>query len=351
MVDPVEVVDIDDDAGQIRPLTPRSFKLELELLNQISPIAQLGQGISVLHHLQSMVGLPKLLYELQQPEVRSDLVKNGTIDEWLCRAQQQNDLALGNSQAAPHAQQVLALRGCGGRDPDETAIIDSPLFGCGRSVQAKAPPVSAPGRTPAGPSLIGNDSGTLRPVCGRKAPPIGGRRGLHPDSASGQNQWRRHPLWNRATFGWMLPQVQALPDGGKLHIGKKGVVQSHWLGKGVLLHARSGVITDEFSALVQDECNQQLSMFGQCILMVDATLTKMHSTQFREDMTLWFQQHPSAEVHVLTKSSMVRMAVTVATIGGDGMHAYTYEDEAMWVAIGKRHVAKFRRMPLKSPKP
>ncbi len=144
----------------------------------------------------------------------------------------------------------------------------------------------------------------------------------------------------------MSLEVQSLSSGGKLHIGQKGVVQSHWLGNGVLLHTRSGVIHDEFSSLIQDECDQQLAKFGKCVLMVDATQTRMHSTQFREDMTCWFQQNPRAEVHVLTKSSMVRMAVSVATIGGDGMHAHVYENEALWLAVGRRHVAGFKRIPL-----
>ncbi len=63
-------------------------------------------------------------------------------------------------------------------------------------------------------------------------------------------------------------------------------------------------------------------------------------------MTRWFRQNPKAEVHVLTKSSIGRMAVSVATIGGDGMHAHFYESEALWLAVGRRHVAGFKRIPL-----
>ncbi len=148
----------------------------------------------------------------------------------------------------------------------------------------------------------------------------------------------------------MSLQVHGLPDGGKLYVSDKGRMQTHHLGGGVLLHTRSGFIDDEFSEVVRDECDRQMASFGKCILMVDATLTTKHSTRFREDMTLWFHDNPDAEVHVLTRSSMVRMAVTVATLGGSGMAAYTYEEEAMWLAVGMRYSAGFRRIPLQLPK-
>ncbi len=141
-------------------------------------------------------------------------------------------------------------------------------------------------------------------------------------------------------------EVRMLSDGGKLHIGERGVVQSHWLGNGVLLHTRSGLIDDEFSDLVRTECEQQLLNFGKCVLMVDAILTKMHTTQFREDMTRWFLQNPSAEVHVLTHSSMVRMAVTVAAMDNDRIQARSYEDEALWLDVGKKHLTTFGRIRL-----
>ncbi len=147
----------------------------------------------------------------------------------------------------------------------------------------------------------------------------------------------------------MALQRQELVDGGILYFDERGTLQSHRLGSGVLLHTRSGVIHGEFANIVRADCDEQMRDFGRCILMVDAVLTRMHTTDFREVMTTWFETHVEAEVHVLTQSSMVRMAVTVANMSSDKVHALSYESETLWLAVGRRHLANFRRRPLSTP--
>ena len=101
--------------------------------------------------------------------------------------------------------------------------------------------------------------------------------------------------------------------------------------------------------VVQTDCEKQLQEHGRCILMVDAVLTRMHTTEFREQMTNWFDAHESAEVHVLTESSMVRMAVNVSTLSGGRLRALAYDDEAAWLGVGRHHYPGFRRRHLALP--
>jgi hypothetical protein len=83
--------------------------------------------------------------------------------------------------------------------------------------------------------------------------------------------------------------------------------------------------------------------------MVDGLDVKMHTTEFREEMTNWFRDNESAVVHMLVRSPMVQMALNVANLVMGSSRAKTYLSVSEWEAAGRREIASFARRPLVVP--
>lgn len=143
-------------------------------------------------------------------------------------------------------------------------------------------------------------------------------------------------------------KTKSLPDGSVVHFDAQGVMQIHDFGNGVSLHVRRGIMTGDFAAYVIEDGERQIQSFGRYVLMVDGVETKMHMTEFREVMTHWFRDHESAVVHMLIRSKMLDMALTVANLAMGSTRALAYVDPDAWEAIGRREVRGFRRKPLVS---
>lgn len=141
-------------------------------------------------------------------------------------------------------------------------------------------------------------------------------------------------------------KVRRLPDGGILYTSPSGAMQTHELGRGVILHVRSGTMDLAFAHRAREHCQQQMLNHGRCVLMVDGSKTKMHTTEFRELMTRWFIDNPDAVVHMLVGSPMVQMALNVANLVMGAHRAHTYLDAAEWEAVGRREAPKFSQKPL-----
>jgi hypothetical protein len=140
--------------------------------------------------------------------------------------------------------------------------------------------------------------------------------------------------------------IRRLKDGGTSYEDGTSIVQVHDVGEGVSLHVRRGVITIPFARYVIEDGERQLATAGRFVLMVDGTLVKMHTTEFRDALTRWFLAHEAAEVHVLAQSKMVEMAVTVASMAMNDHRARAYSDVAEWEAVGRSKVGSFARRPL-----
>jgi hypothetical protein len=127
------------------------------------------------------------------------------------------------------------------------------------------------------------------------------------------------------------------------------MIQAHDLKRGVILHARKGIMSEGFVPIVKTECERQLRDAGRCVLMVDGLDVKMHTTEFREQMTNWFRDNESAVVHMLVRSPMVQMALNVANLVMGSSRAKTYLSVSEWEAAGRREIASFARRPLVVP--
>jgi hypothetical protein len=143
-------------------------------------------------------------------------------------------------------------------------------------------------------------------------------------------------------------KTKSLPDGSVVHHDAQGVVQVHDFGGGVSLHVRRGIMTGDFAAYVIEDGERQIAKFGRYVLMVDGVETKMHTTEFREAMTAWFRAHETAVVHMLIRSKMLDMALTVANLAMGSTRAFAYVDSDTWESVGQREARGFRRKPLAS---
>ena len=142
---------------------------------------------------------------------------------------------------------------------------------------------------------------------------------------------------------------RVLANGSVLHFDAKGVMQSHVLAPGVLLHVRQGIMSGDFAKVVVGECDQQIADAKRLVLMVDGLETTMHTSEFREIMTAWFKWHPQAVVHMLSRSPMIKMSLATANMQMGADRALTYYDVADWEAVGRTAVRTFRRRPLELP--
>jgi hypothetical protein len=144
-------------------------------------------------------------------------------------------------------------------------------------------------------------------------------------------------------------KTERLPNGSVLYFDAKGVMQSHLLAPGVLLHVRHGMMSADFAKVVADECDRQIAEAKRLVLMVDGFETTMHTSEFRETMTTWFKEHQHAVVHMLARSPMIKMSLMAANrqLGSDRVRVY--QDVAEWEAVGRTVVRTFRRRPLELP--
>ena len=101
--------------------------------------------------------------------------------------------------------------------------------------------------------------------------------------------------------------------------------------------------------IVKADCERQVREAGRCVLMVDGLDVKMHTTEFREEMTAWFRDNETAVVHMLVRSPMVQMALNVANLVMGSSRAMTYLSVSEWEAAGRREIASFARRPLVVP--
>jgi hypothetical protein len=143
-------------------------------------------------------------------------------------------------------------------------------------------------------------------------------------------------------------KTKSLPDGSVLYTDAQGAMQVHDFGGGVSLHVRRGIMTGDFAGYVIDDGERQLKKFGRFVLMVDGVETKMHTTEFRETMTTWFRDRDTAVVHMLIRSKMLDMALTVANLAMGSTRAMAYIDVDVWEAVGRREARSFKRRPLVS---
>jgi hypothetical protein len=147
-------------------------------------------------------------------------------------------------------------------------------------------------------------------------------------------------------------QIRVLGDGSTLYFDALGAMQIHDLGRGVSLHVRRGVISDRFAERVIDDGERQIQNAKRFFLMVDGRDVKMHTTGFRDALTTWLRSRESAQVHMLTQSRMLEMAVNVANLEMGAQRAKIYHDLALWEEVGKREVRTFASRPLAPvPKP
>jgi hypothetical protein len=142
---------------------------------------------------------------------------------------------------------------------------------------------------------------------------------------------------------------RSLEDGSILYFDSGGMVQAHDLKRGVLLHVRRGIMSAAFVPIVKADCERAVREAGRCVLMVDGLEVKMHTTEFREEMTAWFREHETAVVHMLVRSPMVQMALNVANLVMGSSRAMTYLTVSEWEAAGRKEVATFARRPLVVP--
>jgi hypothetical protein len=144
-------------------------------------------------------------------------------------------------------------------------------------------------------------------------------------------------------------KTHRMGDGSVLYFDSGGMIQSHDLKHGVVLHARRGIMSGGFVPIVRADCEKQIHAAGRCVLMVDGLDVKMHTTEFREDMTAWFRENETAVVHMLIRSPMVQMALNVANLVMGSSRAKTYLSVSEWEAAGRREIASFARRPLVVP--
>lgn len=140
-----------------------------------------------------------------------------------------------------------------------------------------------------------------------------------------------------------------MDDGSVLYFDSGGMIQAHDLKRGVVLHVRRGIMSGGFVPIVRADCEKQIREAGRCVLMVDGLDVKMHTTEFREDMTAWFRDHETAVVHMLVRSPMVQMALNVANLVMGSSRAKTYLSVSEWEEAGRREIASFTRRPLVVP--
>lgn len=144
-------------------------------------------------------------------------------------------------------------------------------------------------------------------------------------------------------------KTRRMEDGSVLYFESGGMVQAHDLKRGVLLHVRRGIMSGDFVPIVRADCERQMKAAGRCVLMVDGLDVKMHTTEFREQMTVWFRDNQDAVVHMLVRSPMVQMALNVANLVMGQSRAMTYLNVGEWEAAGRKEIASFARRPLVVP--
>ncbi|HEX6277958.1 MAG TPA: hypothetical protein VFZ53_33170 [Polyangiaceae bacterium] len=144
-------------------------------------------------------------------------------------------------------------------------------------------------------------------------------------------------------------KTRRMEDGSVLYFDSGGMVQAHDLRRGVLLHVRRGIMSGGFVPIVKADCERAVREAGRCVLMVDGLDVKMHTTEFREEMTAWFRDNENAFVHMLIRSPMVQMALNVANLVMGSSRATTYLNVSEWEAAGRKELASFARRPLVVP--
>ncbi|WP_438022604.1 hypothetical protein [Sorangium sp. So ce233] len=141
-----------------------------------------------------------------------------------------------------------------------------------------------------------------------------------------------------------------IEDKSWLYVDDRGVMRSYELGQGMMLYVCRGLQIGEFAPHVIEDGERQIQEFKRCIYMVDALESNRMETDFRDQMTEWLKKNSQrAEAHLLIRSMLLKMAVSVANlvIGAATTHAYT--DVAAWEAVGQRAIPGFKRRPLVLP--
>jgi hypothetical protein len=139
---------------------------------------------------------------------------------------------------------------------------------------------------------------------------------------------------------------EKMKDGSVLLRAGNSMCQMIDLGKGVSLHTCRGIVLAAFASHVVADGTRQLEAHERWVVMVDMLDSKSFETGFRETLNNWLKEHPGATAHLLIKSKLLEMAVSLANFftGRGAAKAYTRVEE--WIGAGKREVINFRRRPI-----
>jgi hypothetical protein len=146
-------------------------------------------------------------------------------------------------------------------------------------------------------------------------------------------------------------KTRVMPDGSVLHVHPQGAMQFHDLGGGVTIHACWGLSPADFAPLVIADGERLIREHGHVTFFVDLYDGKMASTGFREQMTEYLKSKgPRLRgSHMLLRSKLWEMAITVAQLVIRDQTLHVYSSIAEWEAVGRRQVPGFVRRPLVMP--
>lgn len=139
-------------------------------------------------------------------------------------------------------------------------------------------------------------------------------------------------------------------DGSVFYLSARCLMQSWYLGKGVVPSKVRGLQSEELAPLILEEAEKQLTQFGRVVFFVDARESRQMTTEFRERMTAWFAAHKDlARVHMLLHSKLLEMALNLANLATGTATARAYANLASWEAAGQKEVLGFSARELMIP--
>lgn len=116
-------------------------------------------------------------------------------------------------------------------------------------------------------------------------------------------------------------------------------------GGGELLLLREHVVYGVFQGMLSGDSAKPILDFYESLMVrgaaitsfIDASEVSSVDSEFRDRASGWSKSHPNKnETHVLLRSKMVEMAISLMNLfsGRPGMHAYT--DRAKWEGAAKK---------------
>jgi len=144
---------------------------------------------------------------------------------------------------------------------------------------------------------------------------------------------------------------EVTPDGTVLYLGEAGCAVLQRLARGVLLITAVGDFETPSASETMKDFENELEVGGKLVLFINLLERKSVASSSRQSWSEWARKHRDRlRSHVLVRSKLVDMAISVIAMLAGGVSVKSYSNVADFEAAIAREVPGFRRLPPLPPK-